>query len=135
MLLMIVIMSLPLLGIGLFFALPLGAAIAAYLAVVGFSVLYQWLMMGTMHLPARMGRQKMKGSIAVVRRWDGLRGQVMLDGEIWQAETEEKQGFAIGDKVGITKVNGLKLRVEPLANGHTNVESSSWLYRPHRAAR
>jgi len=91
--------------------------------------------MGTMHLPARMGRQKMKGSIAVVRRWDGLRGQVMLDGEIWQAEAEEKQDFASGDKVGITKVDGLKLQVKPLSNGHTNVESSSWLYRPRRAAR
>jgi membrane protein implicated in regulation of membrane protease activity len=84
MLLMMIIMSLPLLGIGLFFVLPLAAALPAYLAVVGFSGIYQWLMMRAMHLPARTGTEGMMGSKAVVLNWEGTRGQVICEGEIWQ---------------------------------------------------
>lgn len=131
MLLMMVIMSLPFLGIALFFVLPLSAAVPAYLAVAGFSGLYQWLMMGAMHLPVTTGREKMIGSVAVVRNWEGNAGQVAHDGEIWQAETSEKQNLVRGEKVGITRVNGLKLWVTPVDRPTT--KSMSARGRPEAA--
>ena len=135
MLLMMLIMSLPFLGIALFLVLPLGEAVPAYVVVAGFSVFYQWLMAGAMHLPVRTGMEKMAGSIAAVRSWDGRTGLVMHDGEIWQAETEVKQSFARGEKVGIAQVNGLKLRVAPLAHGYSSVMATSQPFMPREVTK
>lgn len=131
MLLMMLIMSLPILGIALFFLLPLSAAIPAYLAVAGLSGLYQWLMMGAMRLPSRMGREKMIGSVAVVKSWERDTGQVIHDGEIWQAETKGRQDLARGDEVRITRVKGLSLRVRPVDCPTTKGVSARG--RPHPA--
>lgn len=124
MLLMMLIMSLPLLGVGLFFVLPFAAALPSYLVLVGFSALYQWLMMGAMRLPARTGREKMPGSFAVVRNWAGNSGQVVHDGEVWLAQTKEKQSFARGEKVAVIRTSGLKLWVSPVLGSGKGIKSS-----------
>ncbi len=113
MLLMMIIMSLPLLGIGLFFVLPFWAALAAYLAVLAFFVVYQALMMGAMRLPVRTGAEKILSSRAEVLNWQGNSGQVICEGEIWQAESRGQQSFERRQKVAVSGMAGLKLIVTP----------------------
>lgn len=116
MLLMMLIMGLPLLGIGVFYVLPFEAALAAYLVALGFFGLYQCLMMRAMGIPVCTGTEKLAGSRAVVLNWQGESGQVVREGEIWQAESKARQSFARGQKVAISKITGLTLWVRPEEN-------------------
>lgn len=114
MLLMLFIMSLPLLGIALFLVLPFAAALPAYLAVVVFSAFYLWLMMRAMRLPKRTGTRQMIGSMVTVLDWKGNSGQVICEGEIWHAAAKGSQTFRKGERVAVTRINGLTLLVKPL---------------------
>jgi membrane-bound ClpP family serine protease len=114
MFLMLIIMSLPLLGIGLFFVMPFGAALAVYLGALGFFALNQCLMMRAMRLPVCTGTEKLAGSLAVVLNWQGEAGQVIREGEIWRAEAKDRLSFARGQKVAINKITGLTLWVRPV---------------------
>jgi membrane-bound serine protease (ClpP class) len=59
--------------------------------------------------PVRVGTQIMRGGPAVILDWQGDSGHVLADGERWQAQGEEI--FVPGEKVEVTDVNGLTLRV------------------------
>lgn len=113
MLLMMFIMSFPLLGIGLFFVLPFAAALPAYLAVLTFFGIYQWLMTRAMRLPPRTGTGRMVGSTGVVLNWEGGSGQLLCEGEVWQAAADGRRTFAHGEKVTIDRMKGLTLWVSP----------------------
>jgi len=113
MFLMMLIMSLPLLGLGLFDVLPFWTALIAYLAALGFFAVNQCLMMGAMRLPVRTGPEKMAGTRAAVLDWHGNTGQVIREGEIWQAESKDKRSFVRGQRVAISRMSGLRLFVEP----------------------
>ena len=60
-----------------------------------------------------VGVETLVGRTAVVVRALTPRGQVKVDGEVWEARSEYQ--FAPGDEVVVTGVDGLVLDVEPRA--------------------
>jgi membrane protein implicated in regulation of membrane protease activity len=111
---MMLIMALPVLGLGLFFVLPLTAAVPLYLVLLSVSGAYHWLMMRALRLPPQVGPEKMIGSVVTVRKWKGNAGQVIWESEIWRAETAGGTVPASGDKVVIEGLSGLILSVRPI---------------------
>ncbi len=116
------------LGVGGFFALILGGllltsgnppefqisrplliGLAAALGAIVFFVLVNVMRIRTM--PAQVGTETMIGSEAVVRSSLDPEGFVFLDGEMWTAESEEGT-IQEGDRVIITEVHGLRLKVK-----------------------
>lgn len=110
---MMLIMILPLAGIGLFFVLPLGGALPLYIILLAISATYHCLMMRALRLPLQMGPERMIGSAVYVRSWQGRRGQVVWEGEIWRAETSDGTALASGERVVIDGRSGLTLEVRP----------------------
>jgi membrane protein implicated in regulation of membrane protease activity len=113
MLLMGFVMAFPILGILLFFVLPLREALPIYLVFTSVSALCHWAMMHSMKQPACMGDRAMIGSIGVVLRWEGRTGQINWRDEIWQAETTDGRRLAPGDRVLVDHLSGLTLAVRP----------------------
>jgi membrane-bound serine protease (ClpP class) len=58
-----------------------------------------------------VGAQTLIGKIAEVRVACMPRGQVFVDGELWEANCAE--GAAVGARVRVRRVDGLTLEVEP----------------------
>jgi membrane-bound serine protease (ClpP class) len=56
------------------------------------------------------GVEGMVGKVVQVRRWLGVEGQVMVDGELWTATCASP--LAPGDRAVIRQVHGLVLAVE-----------------------
>ncbi len=111
MIFMMLVMSFPVLGLVLFYLLPLGTALPLYLLMLGISVPLHCLMMGAMRLPKRAGREGMIGLAAGVHDWEGDSGRVICKGEIWKAVATEGTPLVRGDKVNIENVSGLTLSV------------------------
>jgi membrane-bound serine protease (ClpP class) len=64
-----------------------------------------------LHRKTTTGREGLIGEVAVVRRRLAPRGQVFLQGELWNAEAEAP--VEEGETVRVTAVDGLTLRVVP----------------------
>jgi membrane-bound serine protease (ClpP class) len=72
--------------------------------------------LATRRLRASSGREAMSGRTGVVRNWDRDRGQVLVDGALWQARPsflEEGAEIGVGDPVVVERVSGLTLAVRP----------------------
>lgn len=90
---------------------PLFAAIAilAAGAVAGLAITLLWGMsQWSQKTPHRVGDQ-MKNARITVSEWSGDAGYVYVDGELWRAIADEP--MSPGDKVSVTKVDGLILKV------------------------
>lgn len=65
--------------------------------------------------PVRTGPQRLLGSVAVVRSWDGEQGQVHADGGLWGARLahheEQQDAPAPGEAVIVVEIRGLTLTV------------------------
>jgi membrane protein implicated in regulation of membrane protease activity len=116
-----ILMGLPVLGLALFSVYPWQEALPSYLALTGVSLFFDWLMMSSMHLPVRSGREEMIGSTAEVLNWTDGSVQVIWKDEIWQAETERRTSLMPGARVVINNVSGLTLSVKP---AEPNVDGS-----------
>ncbi len=57
------------------------------------------------------GAEAMIGKVAEVKLWHKTKGQVFVDGELWQAIC--KVSMVKGDKAIVREVDGLTLKVEP----------------------
>lgn len=57
------------------------------------------------------GAEGMVGKVAEVRRWHNNKGQVFVNGELWQAVC--RVSMVKGDRAIIREVEGLTLKVEP----------------------
>ncbi len=112
MIFMMLIMSFPVLGLILFYVLPLGTALPLYLLMLGVSLPLHCLMMRAMRLPKRAGGESMVGSAAGVLDWEGESGRVICRGEIWKAKATGETPLVRGDKVVIEDVAGLTLSVK-----------------------
>jgi membrane protein implicated in regulation of membrane protease activity len=88
MLLMLIIMALPLLGLVVFWWLPLPAAIAVYVAALIVSGLYDWFMIRAMHVPPFHDVHRLIGASGTVLSWRGRQGRIRCEGEIWRARCE-----------------------------------------------
>ena len=54
------------------------------------------------------------GKVAVIKRWQGNKGQVMINGELWRAVCDDP--LNAGEKALITGVQGLTLSLKPIVN-------------------
>ena len=83
--------------------------------MIGAMVLFVFVnVMRIRRMPPKMGMNRSSGSIATARSAIDPRGFVYMNGEYWAAESEE-DAIPAGEKVIITQVNGLKLKVRRLA--------------------
>lgn len=103
------ILLMPIIGLILFWILPFYPALAFYALVDVASGLIYYSIMKTSHRPQTIGKENMIGRSAKVIQKINPLGQVIIDGEIWEAESDENLGK--GEKVEITAVNGLMLKV------------------------
>ena len=80
---------LPLVGLGVFWLLPLPLAIPAYLAILLLSGAVYVLALRSMHGAVRTGAEGMAHKAGRVIDADGARGRVRVEGEIWNAVASE----------------------------------------------
>lgn len=111
--LMFLIMLLPLLGIILFFFLPLSQALPSYLAILAFSGFFYVLMFRVMKKRGKAGPTDFIGETAEVLTWHGNSGTVFCRGGTWEARSEQTGDFRRGVKVRVVGVEGLTLVVAP----------------------
>lgn len=114
MLIMFILMFLPVFALPVFWLLPLGQAVAAYLASLLISGSMMWLMHGTMRRPAATGIESLIGKrvevVAQSRQGDRAVYTVRVEGELWSARSLDI--LEPGDKVVISTVDGNTLTVK-----------------------
>ena len=93
---------------GLAISIPLVAGVAVSGVIATFIVAY----LARRSFQARVvsGAEELIGAAGKVTDWDGDEGHVWLHGESWRAEGAP--GLAKGDKIRVTALDGLTLRVE-----------------------
>ena|SRR5215510_5464716 len=89
---------------------PWNVIVAAIVAVVWFGELYLWnrTVRGRRRV---VGAQTLVGMIGEVREACRPKGQVFVNGELWEARCEE--GADPGTRVKVLAINGLTLEVRP----------------------
>lgn len=109
-----VVLSLPVIGLILFWIFPLPVALPLYLMILTVSLLMYKAIMDAMKIPVKTGSEGLigkKGSFV----GSNLQGNfVQIHGELWNAESTEQ--FEAGDEVRVISVNGLHLKVESYRN-------------------
>jgi membrane-bound ClpP family serine protease len=110
---MIVMMALPLLGLGLFYFLPFQLALSIYLFLLFLSGLMYYGMFTVMgrKRKVRTGFEEMIGEEALVVDDINPEGKVKIGDELWTARSRGGR-FLKGDKVRICGHEGLTLAVE-----------------------
>jgi membrane protein implicated in regulation of membrane protease activity len=114
MILMLLVMFLPLIGLPVFWILPFGQALAAYLFFVALFAGTMWLMRGAMMRPRMTGPESLIGEKAVVigesSMGYGPPYMVRVLGELWSADCKET--VRPGDAVVVLAVRGNSVIVE-----------------------
>ncbi len=107
---------LPLVGLGVFWLLPLPLAIPAYLAILLVSGTVFVLALRVMHRAVQTGAEGMAHRFGEVVDGDGTRGRVEVKGEIWNAVASEP--LRKGERIEVVGVaDGLTLRVRRIDAG------------------
>jgi membrane-bound serine protease (ClpP class) len=73
--------------------------------------------------PAVTGAEGMVGKIAVVKAWSGREGQVVVDGEVWKATSNDH--LVPGETATVRGLQGLTLRVTRLDGTETHPARTS----------
>jgi len=114
------ILLMPLLGLALFWLLPLGYALPSYVVIALISAFLYWLITRAMKKPLQDGFQSLIGTEAeVVSRLasdHSAQYLVRSQGELWSAYSTEV--LNIGESVNIVAVKGIGVVVELADNGH-----------------
>lgn len=123
MLLMVIIMFLPVIAIPVFWWLPLGEAIPAYVACLLLSGSMHWVMHASMKLPAKTGTESFVGREIKVISSSTAHGVthylVRIEGEIWNSTSADS--LAAGETVVVEAVEGNKLVVRRKAERELEV--------------
>ncbi|MHB8867300.1 MAG: NfeD family protein [Thermoleophilia bacterium] len=108
---------LPVVGLGVFFVLPLPWALVSYLVIAGATVLLYKAVIDAMRRRVVTGREALLGARVDVRRVESNRLVVCLGGELWSAQGAgfHDGGPRPGDLVVISQVRGNTLVVSPPA--------------------
>ncbi len=116
------ILLLPVLGLPLFWLLPLGYALPSYIVLVLISAFFYWLIMREMKKPMQDGFQSLIGTQAkVVSKLmsDGsAKYLVRSQGELWSAHTRDT--IEVGEQVNIVAVKGIGIVVERADSPNSN---------------
>jgi membrane-bound serine protease (ClpP class) len=112
---MVVIMALPVLGLGLFYLFPFRMALPIYVFLLFISGLMYYGMFTVMgrKRKARTGFEEMMGEEALVLEDIDPEGKVEIDDELWTARARGAR-FMKGERVKICGHDGLTLLVEAL---------------------
>lgn len=110
----IFIFLLPVIGLIVFWLLPLSAAIPVYIVFLLISGLLYWVTARTMKKHAKYDLANLIGTEATVVSRSGIKGNVrymvQVNGELWNARSSEE--LAPDDTVKIMSADGLTLQVE-----------------------
>ncbi len=110
------ILFLPLLGLPIFWLMPLSFALPSYSVIVLMSVLLYWFIAKSMKQPLQDGFQSLIGTKAEVVSEMGpdhsAKYLVRSRGELWSAYTSER--LQAGDQVSIVAVKGIGLVIRPV---------------------
>lgn len=113
------ILFMPLLGLPLFWLLPLSYALPSYVVIVLISVFLYWLITRAMRRPIQDGFQSLIGTEAEVesKSAPGHSAQYLVrsQGELWSAYSTDN--LQPGEPVNIVAVKGIALVVERAENG------------------
>jgi membrane protein implicated in regulation of membrane protease activity len=114
------IIMLPIVGIIVFFLLPLSAAIPVYLVILLASGLAYWSVARAMRRRPKTGREGLIGAtarvISHVQPGGNARYLVRTQGELWGADSPD--ALREGEVVTVTGIDGLKLRVQQIRDSH-----------------
>jgi membrane protein implicated in regulation of membrane protease activity len=105
-----IVLSSPILALPLFFFLPFGTALPAYLAVLVATGFVYFKIIGAMKSKVQTGMEGMAGREAVVVEDVNPEGKVRVGNEIWAATAEGRKFFK-GQMVRIAGIQGLKVIV------------------------
>ncbi len=108
------ILMMPLLGLAVFWFLPLPVATAIYSAITVASLWLYWLAMRAMRAPVETGAEALlhaRGT--VIDAAETLACVRLQGGELWNAESVER--LEPGDAVEVVGVEGLRLKVRRTA--------------------
>jgi len=101
MLAMLIVMLFPLLGLPLFWWLPLRVSLPVYVAGLAASALLHLAMRKASRLPVQTGAEGMIGRHAVVLAWAGGEGWVRCGVERWHAIGRTGEPEHVGDGVRV----------------------------------
>lgn len=104
------LLLLPVLGLPLFWLLPLTIAAPVYALLLAFSIWLYRALMRSLHQPAEGGREGLAHANGEVLEADGGRLLVRVQGELWTARGPAD--LHPGERVVVTAVEGLMLRVD-----------------------
>lgn len=116
MLLMMLIIAFPLIGIILFFVLPLKISLPVYIVGAAASIFYHRVMMRSQKLRVVTGHRGMIGRTATVISWQSDHGTVRCLSELWNARMEDGGSAAPGSRVLVVGVDRLNLVLRPVAS-------------------
>jgi len=106
----------PVLALPVFWLLPLSQALPISLAVVGATALILWPVVRAMRRPLLNGAEGMIGARGEALTALSPTGLVRCHGEVWSATADET--VVPGERVWVTNVHRLKVRVTPHAPDH-----------------
>ncbi len=106
-----VLLAMPVIGLGLFFVLPLATALPIYLLVVALSFALYYKITESMHAPVRTGPEALIGREVVTTEDGSIRWQ----GEWWTAQPRLPR-----QRVRVVGLKGLNLVVEPVEPASTS---------------
>lgn len=95
----------------MFFGTPIGWSIIFGIAFVEFSSLFIFIMVWKKlkNIKTDTGAEGMVGQMATIVNWNGLKGTVRYEGEIWKAESKKEMDLNKDDEVSIETVGKMKL--------------------------
>jgi membrane protein implicated in regulation of membrane protease activity len=112
------ILMLPLIGIVVFWLMPLGSAIAAYLGIVLVSGLMYWAILRAIRKKPITGASGLVGArariVSKLGTSDEAQYMVEADGELWSANSPDT--LEPGEIVSIVRVDGIRLLVRHFAS-------------------
>ncbi len=106
-----ILFVLPLIGLVLFWLLPLGQAVFFYSLILFASASLYWLMWRDMRKPATTGVEGMIGAKAEVIQNSNGAAKVFFRGEIWDAISSKD--LSVGQRVEIAGVERIRVLVRP----------------------
>ncbi len=94
-------------GVNVGWPVLFGIATVEILIIVGVVCVHMWLK----GQKTTTGVEAMIGSIATVVDWDGTKGNVRFEGELWKAKSDVEMNLDADDEVKISAVNNMFLKI------------------------
>ncbi|MEX0806894.1 MAG: NfeD family protein [Candidatus Binatia bacterium] len=104
-----ILFVLPVVGLVLFWLLPLEQAMLFYSLILAASGILLWLLWKDFRKPVTAGVEGMIGQKAEVIQNSNATVKVFFKGEIWDAVSQED--LSVGQRVEITRMEGMRLVV------------------------